>query len=219
MRTDRLYIVMVGLPARGKSTIASKIKDDLKNDSIKTKIFNNGDLRRRMIPSNTSYAEFYDPKSIKGASIRNKIAKINLKKAKSYLNNNGNVAIIDATNASLERRKLIQSMLDDYPILYVECINNDQEILIASIRRKIETSEFGHLTRDNAIKSFKKRISYYMHIYTPLKFENNYIKLDSLNKKVIAENIKDDIPFYDQIRDFLVTDTLKHLYLIRHGET
>ena len=25
--------------------------------------------------------------------------------------------------------------------------------------------------------------------------------------------------FYEQIRDFLVTDTVKNLYLIRHGET
>jgi broad specificity phosphatase PhoE len=29
----------------------------------------------------------------------------------------------------------------------------------------------------------------------------------------------DDIPYYDLIRDFLVTDTVKNLFLIRHGET
>ncbi|MBN1626661.1 MAG: histidine phosphatase family protein, partial [Deltaproteobacteria bacterium] len=52
-----------------------------------------------------------------------------------------------------------------------------------------------------------------------LEGENNLIKLDSLNKKVIHEEIKDNIPYYDQVRDFLVTDALKHLYLIRHGET
>jgi broad specificity phosphatase PhoE len=36
---------------------------------------------------------------------------------------------------------------------------------------------------------------------------------------VIQEEIRDDIPYYEQIRDFLITDTVKHLYLIRHGET
>ena len=29
----------------------------------------------------------------------------------------------------------------------------------------------------------------------------------------------DEIPYYDRLRDFLVTDAVKKLYLIRHGET
>ena len=47
----------------------------------------------------------------------------------------------------------------------------------------------------------------------------NYVKLDSLNNKIIAEEIKQELPYYGQIRDFLVTDTVKNLFLIRHGET
>ncbi len=58
---NKLYIVMVGLPARGKSTTANKIKEDLRNDSVKVKIFNNGDLRRKMVANNTSFAEFFNP--------------------------------------------------------------------------------------------------------------------------------------------------------------
>ena len=216
---SKLYIVMVGLPARGKSTTATKVKDDLKKDSIKAKIFNNGDLRRELIPIDTSFAEFYNPENEKSAAIREKISLMNVKKAKTYLRRGGQVAIIDATNASLSRRKLIQSHLDDHPTLYIECINNNEEILNASIRRKVDTDEFSHLNLDNAVESFKKRIAYYENIYAPLKHESNIIRLDSLNKKVIHEEIKETIPFYDQIRDFLVTDTIKHLYLVRHGET
>ncbi|MDB9823345.1 6-phosphofructo-2-kinase/fructose-2,6-bisphosphatase [Deltaproteobacteria bacterium] len=219
MRNNKLYIVMVGLPARGKSTIATKIKEDLKNDSIKTRIFNNGDLRRKLITNNTFIAEFYNPKNKEGVAAREKIALINMEKARKYLLKNGNVAILDATNASLMRRKKIQDMLNDHLILFIECINNDEEILDASIQRKTETREFKHLTREESQRTFKKRISYYANIYIPLKKECNFIKLDSLNKKVIQEEIKDNIPYYDQIRDFLVTNTVKHLYLIRHGET
>jgi broad specificity phosphatase PhoE len=40
-----------------------------------------------------------------------------------------------------------------------------------------------------------------------------------LNNKIIQEEIDIDLPYHDQIRDFLVTDTVKHLFLIRHGET
>jgi broad specificity phosphatase PhoE/predicted kinase len=215
----KLYIVMVGLPARGKSTIATKIKDDLRHDSVKVRIFNNGDLRRKMVSNNTSIAEFYDPNNREGASIREKIAEINLEKAKNFLKSGGDVAILDATNASLERRNKIQAILNDHPLLFIECVNNDEEILDESILRKIETTEFSHLSTDEAIQSFKKRISYYIPIYVPLKNEPNFIKLNSLYKTVIREEIKGTIPYYDQIRDFLVTDTIKHLYLIRHGET
>ncbi len=216
---SKLYIVMVGLPARGKSTTATKIRDDLKKDSVKAKIFNNGDLRRELIPNNTSCAEFYDPQNTEGASIRENISLMNAKKAKAYLRRGGQVAILDATNASDTRRELIHTWLDDHPILYVECINNNEEILEASIRRKVDTPEFSHLTTEEAVKSFKERISYYENIYTPLKKEANIIRLDTLNKKVIHEEIKETIPYYDQIRDFLVTDSVKHLYLLRHGET
>jgi broad specificity phosphatase PhoE/predicted kinase len=210
---------MVGLPARGKSTIATKIKDDLKYDSVKSRIFNNGDLRRKLFPNNTSIAEFYDPENIEGMAIREKIAMINMERARNYLREGGDIAILDATNASLTRRKKIQAYLNDYPILFIECINNNEETLDASIRRKIETSEFRYLTSEEAIKSFEKRILYYVSIYTPLKMESNFIKIDSLYKRIMQEEIKDNIPYYDQIRDFLVTDTVKHLYLIRHGET
>jgi len=210
---------MVGLPARGKSTTATKIMEDLRHDSVKVRIFNNGDLRRKMVSNNTSLAEFYDPNNREAFTIREKIAEINIARAKKYLKAEGDVAILDATNASIERRSKIQATLDDHPILFIECINNDEEILNASILRKIETPEFCHLSTEEAIRSFKKRISYYTPIYTSVKNEPNFIRINSLYKTVLREEIKNTVPFYDQIRDFLVTDTIKHLYLIRHGET
>jgi len=219
MKNNRLYIVMVGLPARGKSITATKLKENLRHDSIKTRIFNNGDLRRKMIPHNTSYAEFYDPENKEGVAIREKIALINIDNAQNYLKRNGNVAILDATNVSLKRRKTIQALLNDHPILFVECINNDPEILNASIQRKIAMPEFAHLSREGAMASFRDRIFYYESIYHSMDREKNFVKLDSLHTRILQEEIAYDIPYYEQIRDFLVTNIVKNLYLIRHGET
>jgi broad specificity phosphatase PhoE len=98
-------------------------------------------------------------------------------------------------------------------------VNNNEEILSASILRKIDLAEFGHLTREKAIKGFRERISSYQAIEEPLERERNYIRLDSLHNRVMEEEISDSIPYYEQIRDFLVTNTVKNLYLIRHGET
>jgi broad specificity phosphatase PhoE len=172
-----------------------------------------------MIPQNTSYAGFYDPKNKEGVAVREKIALINIDKAQHYLRRNGDVAILDATNVSLKRRNTIQNLLNDHPILFIECINNDPEILSASIQRKIGMPEFGHLTRDKAMESFEERIFYYESIYHSLGTERNFVKLDSLHTRILEEEIAHDIPYYEQIRDFLVTDTVKNLYLIRHGET
>lgn len=219
MKDERLYIAMVGLPARGKSTIATKLKENLMHDSVKTRIFNNGNLRRKILRINTSDARFFDPNNREGVSLRKKIALLNMKRAQKFLNDGGQVAILDATNASLERRERILSLLNDHPILFIECINDNEEILQASILRKIDMAEFGHLTREAAIRGFKERISYYSSIQSPLSREKNFFKLDSLNNKIIQEEMAIDLPYHDQIRDFLVTDTVKHLFLIRHGET
>ncbi len=219
MKNNKLCVVMVGLPARGKSTVATKLKQSLTHDSLRVRIFNNGELRRKMIPENTSYAGFFDPENRVGAALREKIGLTNIARARTYLSGNGSIAILDATHASRERRKVVHALLGDYPILFVECINENQEILDASILRKINLKEFGHLSQEEAIESFKQRIACYQSVYDPLEKERNYIKLDSLNNRIQKEEIRDNLPYMEQIRDFLRTDMVKSLYLIRHGET
>ena len=178
---------MVGLPVRGKSVTAIKLRENLRHDSVRARVFNNGDLRRKMIPNNTSYAEFYDPQNKEGVALREKIALINVERAKTYLKRHGNVAILDATNASLNRRKTIERLLNDRPILFIECINNDQEILNTSLQRKISLPEFAHLSQQESLASFYQRISYYETIYTPLQKEKNRVRLDSLHTKILEE--------------------------------
>jgi len=219
MDNKKMYIIMVGLPARGKSTIANRLKEYLVKDHIKTRIFNNGDLRRKLFREDTSRAEFYDPENREAAALREKIALMNIQRANNYISRQGQVAILDATNVSRKRREKITSSLNSYPLLFIECLNNDEEILEASILRKVSLPEFSHLKRQDAIHIFKQRIVYYASIYSPLKKELNYVRLDSLNNQILKEEITGEIPYYGQIRDFLVTDTVKNLFLIRHGET
>ncbi|UCF83346.1 MAG: histidine phosphatase family protein [Desulfobacteraceae bacterium] len=219
MENNKLYVIMVGLPARGKSTIANRLKENLAKDAIKTRIFNNGALRRRLAPDDTSYAEFYDPGNQQGVTLRERIALMNLERAKNFIARDGQLAILDATNVSIKRRKKIISSLKGHPLLFIECINNDNEILEASILRKIAHPEFKHMKKEVAIQSFRKRIDYYKAIYTPIKDESNFVKLDSLNNQIIQEEIAGHVPNYDRIRDFLVTDSVRSLFLIRHGET
>lgn len=210
---------MVGLPARGKSTIANKLKENLDKDKIRTRIFNNGDLRRKLPREDTSKPEFYDPNNKEAAELREKLAFSNLQRAKKYLQREGRVAILDATNVSPIRREKITHFLNNHPQLFIECINQDEDILEASIFRKVTLPEFAGLDRKTAIQVFKQRIDYYRTIYQPLKNEKNYVRLNSLDNQIVEEAIIDTIPYYERIRDFLVTDTVKNLFLLRHGET
>ncbi len=219
MDNKKLYIIMVGLPARGKSTIANKLKENLDKDNIKTRIFNNGDLRRKLPREDTSRPEFYDPQNKDSAALREEIALINIRRSESFLSKKGQVAILDATNVSVSRREKICLLLKDYPLLFIECINKDEDILEASILRKVSLPEFNSLDREKAVQIFKQRIDYYNSIYKSLENERNFVKLDSLNNQILEEEITGSIPYYDRIRDFLVTDTVKNLFLVRHGET
>ena len=217
-----LYIVMTGLPARGKSTVASKLRESLKKDGIRTRIFNNGDLRRRLNKENTSYPEFFDPRNKKGAALREHYAEMNLNHAASFIEKGPperKVAIIDASNVSLKRRRMLLGVLPERRVLFIECVNDDDEILDANIRYKVDNPEFAHLSEEEAVDSFRKRIRYYEGIYRHLKTERNYFRLDTFNYRILKEKLTDSLPFEDRIRDFLVTPYIKNLYLIRHTET
>ncbi|MFW5932230.1 MAG: bifunctional nucleoside/nucleotide kinase/histidine phosphatase family protein [Desulfohalobiaceae bacterium] len=214
-----MYIALMGLPASGKSTTAVKIRESLAKSNVRCAIFNNGDLRRKLLKRNTSYPDFYDRNNPKSTKIREKLALINIYQARNYLRKNGDVAILDATHASQRRRELLKHRLREHPLLFIECINQDKEILETIISRKATLSEFSHLSREEAINSFKQRIEYYTHIYSTLQDDKNCIRFDTLNNRILESSLKEEIPHFEQIRDLLVTDQVKNLFLVRHAES
>jgi len=220
MNDEKLYLVLMGFPARGKSTLAIRLQDAFRKNRIPAKIFNNGNLRRTYLPlKETVSANFYHPDNTFAVEMRKKFAHMNMKRAKAYLENKGRVAILDAANVSRERRKMIEENLDNHPILFIECINDNEEILALSIAEKTKLPEFSRLAHKTAQAEFLKRIDNYRMIYTPLKTEGNYFRIDSLQNRILEEKQSDVIPLYLLIKDILVTDVVKNLFLIRHTET
>ncbi len=215
----KLYVVLMGLPAMGKSTIAFKLCRNLEQEGLDSRIFNNGDLRRRMTSLDTSSPEFYDPGNRQGVEIREKIALKNLQAAKAFLRRGGHVAIIDATNASSARRRMIEATLNDHPILFIECLNDDRDLIATSIEQKATQNEFAGMPKADAVASFRKRIEYYRSIYVPLGEEANHVVIDSLHHRIIRERLTAEPPHYWLIRDLLITDWIRNLFLVRHGET
>ncbi len=217
--TGKLLIVLMGLPARGKSTIAGKIARTIELDDVRVRLFNNGEQRRILPNENSSAPDFFSPHNAEGVALRDQCARINLKKARDFLIDSGKVAIIDASNVSRKRRQLIEETFFDVPVLFIECVNDDEEALEANLERKAFLKEFRHLPAREALDLFARRIGYYESIYEPLDKERNRILVDSFEACILKEHTTDLIPYYDRIRDIITTRIVRNLFLLRHGQT
>ena len=219
MDASKLYVAMVGLPGRGKSTLAKRIRDGLNSEGINAKIFNNGDVRRQLLGSESTSADFYNPDNSFGKEARELIARKNLEEAQKWLHSGGEVAILDATNASKARRGYIENSLKDYPVLFIECVNEDPLLLNACIRRKADLPEYAAYSKEKALASFMKRIEYYETIYESLKDEKYWMVVDTTANRVLEEKPCESSPYYAAIREIVVSTWINCLYLARHGQT
>ena len=120
---SKLIIVMVGLPARGKSYVSKKLCRYLNWLQYETTIFNVGNRRRKVVlqsahssnthdrahtSSDNQAANFFDPENVAATKLREQVALETLDEAVDHLvQGGGSVAIFDATNSTIERRNLI----------------------------------------------------------------------------------------------------------------
>ena len=87
----KLYVAMVGLPARGKSTLAKRIRSGLEQQGIRTAIFNNGELRRMLFGLESGSAEFFNPDNTRAQRLRDQITHQNMERARAWLDEGGDV--------------------------------------------------------------------------------------------------------------------------------
>ena len=215
----KLYVAMVGLPARGKSTLAKRIRSGLEQQGIRTAIFNNGELRRMLFGLESGSAECFNPDNTRAQRLRDQITHQNMERARAWLDEGGDVAIIDATNGTVHQRVDLSATLRDRPVLFIECVNDDPLLPDASIRRKTRLPEFANMTQEEALESFRKRLAYYESVYTPVRKERCWIRVDAVDSCIQDEAPSNDLPYYAAIRDIISSRWVQDLYLVRHGET
>lgn len=102
-------LVTVGLPARGKTYIAQKVKRYLNWLGIPTRVFNVGEYRRRFCGAEQRHI-FFDAKNAEAEVARSAAAGAALDDMLTWLREtDGQVGIYDATNTTLERRRMIRN--------------------------------------------------------------------------------------------------------------
>ena len=139
--TKKHLIVMVGLPARGKTYISNKLYRYLKWIGYTTQIFNVGDYRRKYHSEYNTKNTFFDHNIKKFNSLRNNISNKVLNTAIEWLQiNNNNIAIFDATNTTIEKRSNIKKKCKTHNIelLYIETICDCKETIYENIQMKLK---------------------------------------------------------------------------------
>lgn len=74
-REGKLVLSMVGLPARGKTAIARRLKRHLTWAGYRTEIFNVGNYRRRFLGASQP-AAFFDPANQEAVAARHEMARL-----------------------------------------------------------------------------------------------------------------------------------------------
>ncbi|XP_055021726.1 6-phosphofructo-2-kinase/fructose-2,6-bisphosphatase [Boleophthalmus pectinirostris] len=219
-------IVMVGLPARGKTYISKKLTRYLNWIGVTTKVFNVGQYRRDATKTYNSF-EFFRPDNSEAMKIRRACANAALKDVCDYFSREmGQVAVFDATNTTPERRDLILSFAKEngYKVFFVESICDDPEIIEENIKQvKLSSPDYVDCDKDEAVEDFLKRIECYKLNYVPLDDQKDrklsYIKIFNVGSRYLVNHVQDHIQSRIVYYLMNIHVTPRSIYLSRHGES
>ncbi|KAM0324061.1 hypothetical protein ACHAQA_008249 [Verticillium albo-atrum] len=182
--SGRIAIVMVGLPARGKTL------------GVKTRIFHLGDYRRATVGDGGAVPEdyFFANPSPASVILRQKILKKCREDIYAWLNHeNGQVAIYDAVNPTAGgRRSLAKEFAKhDVQTLFIESFVDDESILRDNARNvKISSPDFSGMDPDEAAELYLKRIDMKIPTFEIMEEkELNYIRMINAGRRFFYNNL------------------------------
>nr|XP_015198243.1 PREDICTED: 6-phosphofructo-2-kinase/fructose-2,6-bisphosphatase-like isoform X2 [Lepisosteus oculatus] len=219
-------IVMVGLPARGKTYISKKLTRYLNWIGVPTKVFNVGQYRREAVQTYKTF-EFFRPDNEEAMKIRKACAIAALKDVCTYFTQDqGQVAVFDATNTTRERREMILNFAKEngYKVFFVESICDDPEIIAENIMQvKLSSPDYKDCDKEEAVEDFLKRIECYKITYVALddEFDRNlsYIKIFNVGSRYLVNHVMDHIQSRIVYYLMNIHVTPRSIYLCRHGES
>uniref|UniRef100_A0A8D2KY77 6-phosphofructo-2-kinase/fructose-2,6-bisphosphatase 2 n=1 Tax=Varanus komodoensis TaxID=61221 RepID=A0A8D2KY77_VARKO len=227
MTNSPTLIVMIGLPARGKTYVSKKLTRYLNWIGVPTKVFNLGVYRREAVKSYKSY-DFFRHDNEEAMRIRKQCALVALEDVKVYLmEESGQIAVFDATNTTRERRDMILNFAKEnsFKVFFVESVCDDPEVIAANILEvKVSSPDYPERNRENVMDDFLKRIECYKVTYQPLDPVNydkdrSFIKVINVGQRFLVNRVQDYIQ--SKIVYYLMNIHVqpRTIYLCRHGES
>jgi hypothetical protein len=236
---DKIVLIMVGLPGRGKTFISRKIMRYLRFfHNAQVKVFNNGEYRRKYYANKPGEevqdADFFSTSNQEGKRMRERFAQEAMSDLKEWLKSGtdqGIVGIYDATNTTRERRKWTsEQLLNDCvesqsKIIFIESVVDDDTIVEGNMQAKIAKSDdYKGVAKEKARNDFAKRVLEYKQVYETLgevKADQllSYIKLVDAGRQVVVNRIHGYLP--GRIVQFTMNlHTIpRTIYFSRHGQS
>ena len=217
----RLALVMVGLPARGKTYVARKISRYLSWLGIKTQNFNVGDYRRSRLGGQQP-ARFFDPDNPEGKATRRELALAALDDMLDWFDSGGEVGIYDATNSTRKRRERVYNRCKEknVQVVFVESIC-DEGVVEANIREtKLRSPDYADMDPDEAVLDFRRRIAHYERVYETIDDQDkSYVKLIDVGRQVVVNRMEGYLSA--RLIFFLMNihAARRRIWLTRHGES
>ncbi|XP_039260693.1 6-phosphofructo-2-kinase/fructose-2,6-bisphosphatase 4-like [Styela clava] len=218
-------IVMVGLPARGKTYISRKLARYLNWIGLQTKVFNLGEYRRRSIAVFKSH-DFFHPGNEDAQKQRRECVYKAFKDVKIWIENGGDIAVFDATNSTRERRSLIINFCknEGFKLFFIEIICDSAEMVERNITEvKINGPDYKGVDPDKARKDFTTRIENYKKAYQKLDLVHDkhlsFIQVFDVGQRFIVNKVLDHTQ--GRIIYYIMNTHLtpRSIYICRHGES
>ena len=215
-------LVMVGLPARGKTYIARKIARYLSWLGYDTRTFNVGEYRRSQVGARQP-ASFFDPDDESTSGLREAIARRALDDMVGWLIGGGEVAIYDATNIEKSRRDAIwqRCYAVGIQVVVVESICEDERVVERNVRdNKLRSPDYADVDPEEAVRDFRQRIAFYERNYEPVdEPDKSYVKIIDEGRQVVVNRMAGY--FSARLMFFLMNihPARRKIWLTRHGES
>jgi broad specificity phosphatase PhoE/predicted kinase len=219
---DAILLVMVGLPARGKTYIARRLHRYLSWRGHPTRLFNVGEYRRKTLGTSQSH-EWFDPYNAEARVQRLQLAMEVLEDVFGYLKGEGEVAIFDATNTTRRRRDMLLERCAEHGVrpIFVESICDDPLVIDRNIQEtKLRSPDYVGVDPNAAARDFRARIEQYGKVYEPIDDDRlSYVQLVDLGRKTVVNRMHGRIE--DRIVRFLrhLPPAPQTVWLTRHGRS
>ena len=216
----KLLVVLVGMPGSFKTLIARKVARFLRWNSFETRAFSIA--RYRLDRFGPKSADFFDPKNKGGNKQRKAVWNETIEDALRFLRRGGEIAILDGTNTTKERRTMIRQRLqkeDDgrfCEILWIETLCGDDALGSDKLAALEGSPDF------LSVDDYRRRRAFYKQGYASVaESEGPFLRIYPQFEKFTLHKTQGYLP--TKIVSFVVNlrpnASQKSVVFCRHGES
>mmetsp|Transcript_102977 Transcript_102977/g.266277 ORF Transcript_102977/g.266277 Transcript_102977/m.266277 type:complete len:564 (-) Transcript_102977:151-1842(-) len=190
---EAVVLVMVGLPARGKSYISGAVLRHLQLLGVRVRTFNAGELRRDEGKAGIK-ADFFSASNKDAKNERERLAMACCDSLLEWMRQappaTSSVGILDATNTTKARRRTVLercheaatraantgSNLAPIRVIFVESICDSPGLLEGNYKMKLRNDDYkGTTDPEAALEDFRRRVQAYEAQYEPLEDDELHV--------------------------------------------